>query len=69
MNWTATRAVIYLAALVASGLALAGLADFDPATGAFDLAPFNLYAAVGALAGAVSSALAFVAVLFKWGRK
>jgi hypothetical protein len=69
MNWTLTRAIVYLAALVASGLALAGMADFDPATGTFDLAPFNLYAAAGAIAGAVSSALAFVAVVFKWGRK
>jgi hypothetical protein len=53
----------------ASLLALAGLADFDATTGAFDLRPFNLYEASGALAGLLSSALAGLAAVKGWGRK
>ena len=44
MNWNLARGLVYLACLAASGLAMAGLADFDLATGSFDLRPFNLYA-------------------------
>lgn len=69
MNWTIIRLLTYLAGLGASGLALYGMADFDPATGAFDLHPINLYAAIGAAGGVVSSALASLAVIGKWGRK
>ncbi len=69
MNWTNARLAIYLAGLAASGLALAGYADFDPVTGVFDARPFNLYALIGSLAGGASSVLATLAVVFKWGRK
>ncbi|WP_323008537.1 hypothetical protein [Paracoccus sp. (in: a-proteobacteria)] len=69
MNWNVTRLLVYVASFAASALALAGLADFDAATGNFDLAPFNLYAAVGAIGGIVSSALAALALWRGWGRK
>ena len=69
MNWTLTRGLVYLACLAASGLAMAGLADFDLVTGSFDLRPFNLYALTGAGGGMVSSLLASVALLRGWGRK
>ena len=69
MNWNITRLLIYVASFVASGMALAGMAEFDAASGAFDLAPFNLYAAVGAAGGVVSSGLAALALWRGWGRR
>ncbi len=69
MNWTAVRLLTYAACAGASLLTLAGLADFDTTTGAFDLRPFNLYEASGALAGLLSSALAGLALVKGWGRK
>ena len=58
MNWNLARGLVYLACLAASGLAMAGLADFDLVTGSFDLRPFNLYALTGTAGGVASSALA-----------
>jgi hypothetical protein len=69
MNWNLARGLVYLACLAASGLAMAGLADFDLATGTLDIRPFNLYALAGATGGVVSSLLASVALLRGWGRK
>ena len=69
MNWNLARGLVYLACLAASGLAMAGLAEFDLATGALDIRPFNLYALTGASGGVVSSALASLALLRGWGRK
>lgn len=69
MNWNFVRGLTYVAAFLASALALLGVADFNPATGALTIHPFNLYAAVGALAGVVSSALASLALIRGWGRK
>lgn len=69
MNWNVVRGLTYVGALVASGLALAGLAEFNPATGELAIHPFNLYAAIGAAAGVVSSALAWLALVRGWGRK
>ena len=69
MNWNLARGLVYLACLAASGLALAGLADFDLVTGSFDLRPFNLYALTGTAGGVISSALASVALWRGWGRK
>lgn len=69
MDWNITRLLIYVASFVASGMALAGMAEFDAASGAFDLAPFNLYAAVGAVGGVVSSGLAALALWRGWGRR
>lgn len=66
---TSIRLLTYLVCLAASGLALSGYADFDSATGAFDLHPIDLYGAVGAVGGVVSSALASVALWRGWGRK
>lgn len=69
MNWTLARGLVYLACLAASGLAMAGLAEFDLATGTLDIRPFNLYAVTGAAGGVVSSALASLALMRGWGRK
>lgn len=69
MNWNLVRGLTYAAAFVASVLAMIGVADFNPATGDLTIHPFNLYAAVGALAGLVSSALAGLALFRGWGRK
>ncbi|WP_413874573.1 hypothetical protein [Albidovulum sp.] len=69
MNWNFARGLVYLACLAASGLAMAGLAEFDLATGTLDIRPFNLYAVTGAAGGVVSSALASLALLRGWGRK
>lgn len=69
MNWTLARGLVYLACFAASGLAMAGLADFDLATGTLDIRPFNLYALTGATGGIVSSALASIALWRGWGQK
>ena len=66
--WT-IRLAIYLVGFAASGLALAGYADFDSATGTFDLHPIDLYGLVGAAGGVVSSALASLALWRGWGKK
>ena len=66
--WT-IRLATYIVCLGASALALSGLADFDTATGTFDLHPIDLYRVVGAAGGFVSSALASVALWRGWGRK
>lgn len=66
--WT-IRLATYIACLGASGLALSGLADFDAATGTFDLHPIDLYGAIGAAGGVISSALASLALIKGWGRK
>lgn len=65
----AVRLATYLACLGASALALSGYADFDSATGTFDLHPIDLYGAIGATGGVVSSALASLALWRGWGRK
>ena len=69
MNWNLARGLVYVACLAASGLAMAGLAEFNLATGTLDIRPFNLYAVTGAAGGVVSSALASLALLRGWGRK
>ena len=69
MNWSFGRLLVYAAGLVASMLAMAGLADFDIATGQFSPHPFNLYEAVGSISGLVSSGLASLALIKGWGRK
>lgn len=67
-KWDKGRLAAYAAFGVASVVSLVGLADFDAATGAFDLRPFNIYAAVGASSGVGASALAAVALVRGWGR-
>lgn len=69
MNWNLVRGLTYAATFVASVLAMIGVADFNPATGDLTIHPFNLYAAVGAFAGLVSSALAGLSLFRGWGRK
>lgn len=68
MNWTIVRGLTYVAGLIASALAFFGFVDFNPATGHLVIHPFNLYGAIAAVAGAVSSALAYIALLRGWGR-
>ena len=69
MNWNIIRGLTYVATFIASILAMLGVADFDPATGHLAIHPFNLYSAVGALAGLSSSGLAWLALIRGWGRK
>lgn len=69
MSWTAARFAVYLAGFAASVLAAMGLADFDIATGNFDLAAFNVYEVAGVASGALTSALAAIAVWRGWGPK
>jgi hypothetical protein len=68
-GWSAGRLAIYLATLGASLLAMSGLATFDVTTGDLDIHPFNVYAAMGAAGGAVSSGLAAIALLRGWGSR
>jgi hypothetical protein len=53
-----------------AGLALAGfgLAEFDHATGMIDIAPFNVYALVAALPGALATIIASLALVKGWGK-
>lgn len=67
MAWI--RLVVYLAGLGGAALAVAGFADFDPATGDLAIHPFNLYAMTGAAGGALSSLVATVAWLKGWRGK
>lgn len=69
MNWNLVRGLTYVAGFIASAMAFMGLADFNPATGHLVIHPFNLYEAVAAAAGAVSSALAALALFRGWGRQ
>ena len=65
------RLTTYLTGLVGFvGLALAGygLAEFDPATGMIDFAPFNAYALAAALPGALATIVAPVALVRGWGK-
>lgn len=55
--------------LVGLILAGAGLAEFDPATGMIDLAPFNAYALIAAVPGVIATALAPLALIKGWGAK
>ena len=65
---TAGRGVIYALGLAGSVLAMAGMAEFDVVSGAFDLRPFNIYAVGGAVLGTITSATALLAVALRWGK-
>lgn len=71
MNWTAIRAIGYIAALaIGAALTAANLGTFDADTGMIDLHPFSLYELAGWLWAAVGApAMAAAAVLRGWGRK
>ena len=53
-----------------AGLALAGagLAEFDPATGMIDFAPFNAYGLAAAIPGVLATVVAPLALLKGWGK-
>lgn len=69
MNPTPFRGLIYIAGLIAGGLALAGYADFDPETWMLDIKPFNLREFLLTGVTTAGNALAAVAVWRGWGRK
>lgn len=65
------RLATYVTGLVGfAGLALAGagLAEFDPATGMIDFAPFNAYALAAAVPGVLATVVAPLALLKGWGK-
>jgi hypothetical protein len=63
------RLGVYLAALVAGVLAMAGYGDFDMSTFEFDLYPFNVKEAVLTLGMMGGNALAAFAFLRGWKGK
>lgn len=65
MNNVYIRILTYFAGGAAFALSAMGLATFDPASGMFDLLPFNVYAA----AGLISSVAAPLAIFKRWGTK
>ena len=68
MAWV-MRFGVYIGALLAGGLAMAGLGSFDPETWIFDLHPFNVREAVLTGAMMVGNALAAVAAWRGWRGK
>lgn len=69
MDLTKGRGALYIAGLIAGGLALTGYADFDPETWTFDLHPINLKEAMTTGLQTIGNALAALAVWRGWGRK
>jgi hypothetical protein len=69
MDMTKGRGWFYIIGLIAGGVALAGYADFDAATGSFDLHPINLYDVMTTGLQTAGNALAALAVWRGWGRK
>ena len=61
----ATSALVGIAVL----LKTIGLADYDSASGMFDLHPVSIYTAAAFIAPVFSAALAFVALVRGWGQK
>ena len=66
---TKGRGWFYVLCAGAGALALAGYADFDFATGDFDLKPFNVKDLATDIAQTIANGLAALAVWRKWGRK
>ena len=72
MNPTQGRGAVYATSFLtglATLVALAGYATFDTATGMFDLLPVNVYAVLPFIATVGASGMAWVAVMFGWGKK
>ena len=59
------RIVSYMLFGAALGLSVTGLATFDPATGDFDMLPFNVYSA----GAAIAALLGPFAIFKRWGAK
>lgn len=62
-GWGVLRLAVYAVCFLA---ALKGFADFDPASGNFDLYAFNVYDLLNSAAGLVGSGLALLAVVKGW---
>jgi hypothetical protein len=72
MNMTQGRGAVYATSFVtglATLAALAGYATFDTVTGTFDLLPVNVYAVLPFIGTIVASGMAWIAVIFGWGKK
>ena len=68
MIWM-SRFGIYIVALLAGGLALAGYAEFNPETWMLDISPFDVREFTLTAATTVGNALAAVAAWRGWGRR
>ena len=68
MAWAA-RFGIYIAGFLAGGLALAGYADFDPATWSLDIHPFDVRDLVLTSAAMIGNTLAAFAAWRGWRGK
>ena len=66
--WQA-RFFIYAIGLGGSALALSGFGSFDTETWIFDLYPFDLKEAGGAVISAGANFMAMIAVVRGWGKK
>ena len=67
-----TRAAVYTAALLGFAATVAtafGYGTFDPATGMFDLAPFDVKALAAFIVTGAGNLLALIAVLRGWASK
>jgi len=68
MIWI-SRFGIYIVALLAGGLALAGYAEFNPETWVLDISPFDVREFTLTAATTVGNALAAVAAWRGWARR
>ena len=68
MIWM-SRFGIYIGALLAGGLALAGYAEFNPETWMLDISPFDVREFTLTAATTVGNALAAVAAWRGWARR
>jgi|GEM_PF-3836474 len=68
MIWM-SRFGIYIVALLAGGLALAGYAEFNPETWMLDISPFDVREFTLTAATTVGNALAAVAAWRGWARR
>ena len=68
MIWM-SRFGIYIVALLAGGLALAGYAEFNPETWMLDISPFDVREFTLTAATMIGNALAAVAAWRGWARR
>lgn len=72
MRLDRVRLAVYIGGFLAGVgflLSVLGYAEYDHATGYIDIAPFNVYALSGVIAGPLASALATIALWLGWGPK